>query len=94
MERALFETERRRKIQQDYNRAHGITPTTIQKEIRDTIEISAKDDGEDRSRRMSRAEREQLITRLTREMREAAKILEFEQAAFLRDRIEKLRKGK
>jgi len=95
MERALMETERRRGIQMAYNEAHGIVPTTIKKEIRDSIEISTKDDeDEHKSRRMSRAEREQLITRLTREMKEAAKILEFEQAAFLRDRIEKLRKGK
>ncbi|MDD2993243.1 MAG: excinuclease ABC subunit UvrB [Pygmaiobacter sp.] len=95
MERALMETERRREIQMAYNEAHGIVPTTIKKEIRDSIEISTKDEeDEHKSRRMSRAEREQLITRLTREMKEAAKILEFEQAAFLRDRIEKLRKGK
>lgn len=95
MERALMETERRRGIQMAYNEAHGIVPTTIKKEIRDSIEISTKDDEEEhKSRRMSKAEREQLITRLTREMKEAAKILEFEQAAFLRDRIEKLRKGK
>ena len=95
MERALMETERRRGIQMAYNEAHGIVPTTIKKEIRDSIEISTKDDeDEHKSRRMSRVEREQLITRLTREMKEAAKILEFEQAAFLRDRIEKLRKGK
>jgi excinuclease ABC subunit B len=95
MERALMETERRRGIQMAYNEAHGIVPTTIKKEIRDSIEISTKDEeDEHKSRRMSRAEREQLITRLTREMKEAAKILEFEQAAFLRDRIEKLRKGK
>ncbi|MDD3429354.1 MAG: excinuclease ABC subunit UvrB [Oscillospiraceae bacterium] len=93
MERAIMETERRRGIQQAYNEAHGIIPTTIKKEIREGLEISSKEKDEDRpAKRMSRAEKEQLITRLTREMKEAAKILEFEHAAYLRDRIEKLRK--
>ncbi|MBC5580020.1 excinuclease ABC subunit UvrB [Anaerofilum sp. BX8] len=94
MERALTETDRRRRIQMAYNEAHGIVPTTIKKEIRDSIGISTTDDEENRGHRMSKAEKEKLIERLTREMKEAAKILEFEQAAFLRDRIEKLRKGK
>lgn len=94
MERALLETDRRRGIQQAYNEAHGIVPTTIHKEIRGMINISTEEDGsEKKAKRMSRAEREQLITRLTREMKEAAKILDFEHAAYLRDRIEKLRKG-
>lgn len=94
MERAITETERRRGIQMAYNEAHGITPTTIVKGIREGIEIS--DHKENRklgTRRMSKAEREQLITRLTREMKEAARLLEFEHAAFLRDRIDKLRRG-
>ena len=64
------------------------------REIRDGIGISTTDDDENRGHRMSKMEKEKLIERLTREMKEAAKILEFEQAAFLRDRIEKLRKGK
>ncbi|WP_102048489.1 excinuclease ABC subunit UvrB [Pygmaiobacter massiliensis] len=94
MERALLETDRRRGIQQSYNEAHGIVPKTIHKEIRGMINISTEEDGsEKKAKRMSRAEREQLITRLTREMKEAAKILDFEHAAYLRDRIEKLRKG-
>ncbi|MEG0803770.1 MAG: helicase-related protein, partial [Pygmaiobacter sp.] len=94
MERALLETERRRGIQRAYNEANGIVPTTIHKEIRGMINISTVDDnGDVKVNRISRAEREQMITRLTREMKEAAKILEFEHAAFLRDRIEKLRKG-
>lgn len=94
MERAITETERRRGIQMEYNREHGIVPKTIVKEIRGDIVIS--DEEENRklnTRRMSKVERDQLIERLTREMKEAAKILEFEHAAFLRDRIEKLRKG-
>ena len=94
MERALFETERRRGIQQAYNEAHGITPTTIVKELKDNgvLEISTKEEKDKPANRMSRAEIEQKINQLTREMKEAAKILEFEHAAFLRDRIEKLRK--
>ena len=94
MEKAITETERRRSIQMAYNEAHGITPKTIVKSIRDSIEISDhKENAKLGTRRMSKAEREQLITRLTREMKEAAKLLEFEHAAFLRDRIEKLRRG-
>ena len=95
MERAIMETERRRGIQEAYNAANGITPRTIVKEISGmgVLEISSKDDSADKpAKRMSRAEIEQKINQLTREMREAAKILEFEHAAFLRDRIEKLRK--
>lgn len=90
-----METERRRGIQEAYNAANGITPKTIVKEISGmgVLEISSKDDSADKpAKRMSRAEIEQKINQLTREMREAAKILEFEHAAFLRDRIEKLRK--
>ncbi len=94
MEYAITETDRRRAIQEAYNEANGITPKTIVKDIAEMIEISREvpDEGKG-GRRMSRAEREQTITRLTREMKEAAKLLEFEHAAFLRDRIEKLRRG-
>ena len=94
MERAIYETERRRGIQQAYNEAHGITPKTIVKELRENgvLEISRKDDGDKPDKRLSRVECERKIAELTREMKEAAKILEFEHAAFLRDRIEKLRK--
>ena len=92
MERAIRETERRRAIQSAYNEAHGIVPKTIVKTLSDNsvLEISRKGD-DDSGKRMSRAECQQKIERLTREMKEAAKILEFEHAAFLRDRIEKLR---
>lgn len=95
MERAIMETERRRGIQDAYNKAHGITPKTIVKELRDNgvLEISRKDEDDTKStKRMSRAECQQKIDQLTREMKEAAKILEFEHAAFLRDRIDKLRR--
>ena len=94
MERAILETERRRKIQSDYNLAHGIVPKTIIKEVRDVIEITPKQDSEKNVKQMSREQREQLIKKLTTEMRQAAKLLEFEHAADIRDRIERLRKGK
>ena len=92
MERAISETERRRKIQSDYNTAHGIVPKTIIKDIHDVIEITPKQDSEKNIRQMSREQREAMIKRLTVEMRQAAKLLEFEHAAEIRDRIEKLRK--
>jgi excinuclease ABC subunit B len=93
MERAITETERRRAIQMKYNADHGITPQTIVKDVRDIIEISSKDDTKDRKsfKKLPRIEREKMIEKLTREMREAAKLLEFEQAAFLRDKIKELR---
>lgn len=94
MENAIRETNRRRQIQMKYNEEHGIKPVTIKKDIRDIIEISSKPKDEKTGKRLSRAEREQLIARLTREMKNAAKLLEFEHAAYLRDRIEQLRSGK
>lgn len=94
MENAIRETERRRTIQHRYNEEHGITPKTIVKDVRDIIEIGKKVDRDRPVSRMSRAEREAEIKRLTEEMKQAAKILEFEHAAVLRDKIEKLRRGK
>ena len=95
MERAIVETERRRSIQMAYNEANGITPQTIVKDVHEIIEMSTKPKDKDKPiKQMSRAEREELITRLTREMKQAAKLLEFEHAAHLRDRINKLRSGK
>ncbi|MBQ7547711.1 MAG: excinuclease ABC subunit UvrB [Clostridia bacterium] len=93
MESAIRETERRRSKQQAYNEAHGITPKTIRKDVRDILEISRSDKKEP-GKRMSRVEKEKLIAALTAEMRAAAKILEFEHAAYLRDKIEKLRNSK
>lgn len=93
MERAISETYRRREIQLAYNEAHGITPKTIQKDVRDVLEISARDETESRvkkAKRMTRDEREALISKLKIEMRNAAKLLEFEHAAYLRDKIQKL----
>ena len=95
MERAISETERRRKIQSEYNKEHGIVPKTIIKDVRDVLEISSKrTDLEKNFKRMSRLEREQTIKTLTAEMRAAAKILECEHAAYLRDKIEKLKSMK
>ena len=94
MERAITETNRRREKQMKYNEEHGITPQTIVKNVHEIIEISAKSDEEKSISKMSRKEREELIVKLTAEMKAAAKILEFEHAAYLRDRIEKLRRGK
>ena len=92
MEHAIYETNRRRKIQNDYNVAHGIVPKTIVKDVRDVLEISSKTKDIDKQfRRMNRFEREKVIKQLTAEMRDAAKILEFEHAAYLRDKIEKLK---
>ena len=94
MERAISETERRRTIQQKYNNEHGITPKTIIKDVYDIIEIGSKVDKDKPASKMSKLEREAEIKRLTNEMKQAAKILEFEHAAILRDKIEKLRKMK
>lgn len=96
MERALRETARRREKQTAYNEAHGITPQSIIKEVRDILEITSKSeiDKSKPAKRLSRIEREQLIRQLTAEMKAAAKLLEFEHAAYLRDRIEKLRAEK
>ena len=94
MERAITETERRRAIQQRYNEENGIVPKTIIKDVYDIIEIGKKVEGEKPVSKMSKMEREAEIRRLTNEMKQAAKILEFEHAAYLRDKIEKLRRGK
>ena len=94
MERAILETERRRAIQDAYNKEHGITPKTIVKAISEGLEISMSEENKKlRQRRMSKAEREQTIARLTKEMKEAARVLEFEHAAFLRDQIQRLERG-
>ena len=93
MERAIKETYRRREKQQAYNAAHGIVPQTIVKDIRDVIEISNTHKAVSRldGRKLSKKEREDLILRLTKEMKAAAKILDFENAAYIRDKIAKLK---
>ena len=91
MEKAITETLRRRTLQQKYNEEHGITPQTIKKSVRDVLEITSKENVEGRSKkRLSKKEREALIQKLTAEMKEAAKLLEFEHAAYLRDKINEL----
>ena len=93
MDFAIKETERRRDIQQKYNEAHGIIPKTIIKSVRDLIEISSPT-AERKGRtgiKMTRAEKEKEIARLEKQMKEAARMMEFEYAAVLRDQIIELR---
>ncbi len=95
MKKAITETNRRREIQQKYNEAHGIVPKTIVKKVADVLEISTHSEDEtDDYRRLTKAQRMELIDQLTREMKAAAKLLEFEHAAFLRDKINKLKDRK
>ncbi len=89
MERAISETLRRRSIQEAYNKEHGIVPQTIKKDVRGIIEITSKENL-DKKVHMTVKERRVMIDKLTREMKEAAKMLEFEHAAFLRDKIKEL----
>ena len=96
MERAITETYRRREKQMKYNEEHGIVPQTIKKDVREILEISSKDNIQERvaKKRLSEREKNELIDRLTKEMKAAAKLLEFEHAAYLRDKIQKLKSGK
>jgi excinuclease ABC subunit B len=95
MEAAIRETERRRKLQLGFNQEHGIVPKTIIKPVGDILEISTpKDEGRKKKRgSLSQDEKQRLIVELTREMKDAAKLLEFEHAAYLRDRIKELQDG-
>ncbi len=88
MRRAMDETARRRKKQDEYNREHGIVPKTIVKEIRAPIEVTVK--AKDGSRKLSKAEKKELIEKLQAQMKRAAKELDFETAAALRDKIRSL----
>ena len=93
MERAITETYRRREKQMKYNEENGIIPETIKKDVRDILEISSKDNVQEKiaKRKLSAKEKNELIERLTKEMKAAAKLLEFEHAAYLRDQIQKLK---
>ena len=102
MDRAIKETNRRRKIQDEYNKANGIVPKTIIKGVRDVIEISTSDEAKNRKskraqktadapKKMTRADREAMIEQYTAEMKRAAKQLDFERAAMLRDKIKILK---
>lgn len=96
MEYAIRETERRRSIQNSYNQENGIVPKTITKKVADILEISSHNDKEvydKKGKRLTKEEKQKLIESLTKEMKAAAKLLEFEHAAYLRDKINKL-KGK
>ena len=98
MEKALTETARRREIQMAYNKEHGITPKTIIKKVSDVLEISTHADDEiggkkKYKKQLTPEEKNKLIEQLTKEMKAAARLLEFEHAAFLRDKINQL-KGK
>jgi len=92
MERAITETERRRALQTAYNTEHGIVPKTIIKDVRDVLEITSKPKVEAKmsKKKLSASERQKLIDKLTAEMKNAAKMLEFEHAAYLRDKIREL----
>ena len=99
MNRAISETNRRRQLQMDYNRAHGIVPTTIQKSVRDLLEATKVAEegetyytGKEKPNLMSPEELENLIAKLQKEMKQAASELQFERAAELRDKLEELKK--
>ncbi len=92
MTETISETERRRKIQDEYNKANGITPKTIIKDVRNIIEISSRTEVEGAGKKkLTVKEKDALIKKLEKEMKAAATILEFEHAAFIRDKIKKLR---
>ena len=92
MQTTITETNRRREIQQKYNEEHGIVPKTIVKKVSEILEISTHSDSEFKNtKKLSKLQRQQLIESLTREMKAAARLLEFEHAAYLRDKIKKLR---
>ena len=92
MEGAIRETERRRQIQLAYNEEHHITPKTISKKVSDILEISThkEEKKNNKKRYMTVSEKKAAIEQLTKEMKAAAKLLEFEHAAFLRDKIREL----
>ena len=96
MRRAMDETQRRREKQDAYNKAHGIVPKTVIKAVRDLLDISAQGEEDSAVRRgevksLTKAQRAEKIAQLEKQMREAAKMLEFELAAALRDQIIELR---
>ena len=90
MEKAISETNRRRKIQMKYNEEHGITPQTIKKSIRDTIKASIVEEAQEEYKLDENTTIEELINKLTDEMLQHAAAMEFEKAAELRDKIREL----
>lgn len=92
MESAIRETARRREKQSKYNEENGIVPKTIKKKVAEILEISThKNDKSFSSRKLTKGEKKKLIEELTKEMKAAAKLLEFEHAAYIRDKINKLK---
>ena len=93
MEIAMSETYRRRDLQMEYNKKHGITPRTIVKKVSDILEISSKDNLKSKKsyNKLGKKEKDKLIAQMEKEMKLAAKMLEFEHAAFLRDEIAKIK---
>jgi len=96
MRLAIDETEKRRKIQMAYNEKNGITPKTIKKKVLDVIDIGMKDDenGKPKKKKISKKDYDKVIEELTKEMKECAKRLDFERAAYLRDTIVNMQKEK
>jgi len=94
MNNAIEETKRRRKIQEEYNQIHGITPKTIQKEIRDLISNEDDSKKENKQPKMSKKDKELLMERLEQEMKEAAKNMDFERAMELRDALFEMKSEK
>ena len=92
MEKAISETNRRRKLQQEYNEKHGITPQTIQKAVRDTIKASFVEDIQEEYKLDKETDMKDIITKLTDEMLKYAQEMEFEKAAEVRDKIRELEK--
>ncbi len=90
MRGAIDETNRRREIQMEYNQKHGITPESVRKKIADIIEIGKKATPDKSGKKLTRLERERMIESLTAEMKAAARVLEFEKAAYIRDQIKDL----
>ncbi len=92
MQRAIAETNRRRKIQKAYNEKHGIVPKTIVKDIRAPIEITSKKEAEklEKAKKLNKEDKKKLIDKLTADMKRAAKDLDFETAALIRDKIRRL----
>ena len=96
MDRAIRETNRRRSVQQKFNEEHGIIPQTIKKDVRDIIEIGKSENqslgGKQKAqKKLTVQDKEKLIAELTKQMKDASRRLEFEQAAYIRDQIKKLR---
>ena len=92
MDKAIHETNRRRKIQSEYNKEHGITPKTITKDVRDSVKATIEEDAGEKEITLKKGESvEESIERLTEEMMQYARKYEFEKAATIRDFIAELK---